>query len=393
MLIDISGNIYAGRTPPEHYEQLIAFLDEVFFRDDDPETKRDFMSLLPKLYQPRYDPCYNNFCVMEGDTVKAAVGLYYNTVSAGGEALRCGGIGNVAVARDARSKGYMINCMNQALDDMIASKTDFGLLGGQRQRYGYFSFEPAGLQYSFGFNLSNIRHCFGSDAENILDVREIAPQDTQTLEAVERLLRSESCYAPHQPDELYDILCSWRSRPFAAFKGEAFRGFFTVGREGGLGDFKAVDADACKEMVLAVFETVQNPQLGFTVAPFDKTGLDFFTVTAENCSLRHSECYTVLCFERVLRAFLKVKAALEPLCDGEASFLIHGRAGDENLAVSVKAGVPEVAKSQGPAAFELGHHEAMRAFISLSSAERRTFPPQIAQWFPLPMFTYHFDSV
>lgn len=393
MLIDISDNIYAGRTPPGHYAQLIAFLDEVFFRDDDPETKRDFLSLLPKLYQQKYDPCYNNLCVMEGDTIKAAVGLYYNTVSAGGEMLRCGGIGNVAVARDARSKGYMINCMNQALDDMIASKADFGLLGGQRQRYGYFSFEPAGLQYSFGFNLSNVRHCFGSDAENVLEVKEVTPQDTQTLASIEQLLSSEPCFAPHQPDELYDILCSWRSRPFAAFRGGVFQGFFTVGREGGLGDFKAVDAAAYKELILAAFETVQNPSLGFTVAPFDKTGLDFFTTTAENCSLRHSECYTVLCFERVLRAFLKVKAALEPLCDGEAAFLIHGRAGDENLTVSVKAGVPEVAQSKGAAGFELGHHEAIRAFFSLSSAERRAFPPQIAQWFPLPMFTYHFDSV
>ena len=85
--------IYKGRAPREDYGQLMSFLDQVFFTRDDPATKRDFLSLLPKLYKEEYDPCSNNIVIKEGDTIKAAVGLFYDKIMAGGQELRCGGIG------------------------------------------------------------------------------------------------------------------------------------------------------------------------------------------------------------------------------------------------------------------------------------------------------------
>ena len=43
--------IYKGRGKKEYTKQLIEVLDDVFFFDDEETPRRDFMSLLPKLYK------------------------------------------------------------------------------------------------------------------------------------------------------------------------------------------------------------------------------------------------------------------------------------------------------------------------------------------------------
>ena len=67
--------IYKGRGKKEYTKQLIEVLDDVFFFDDEETPRRDFMSLLPKLYKDKYEPAYNNLVVMEGEDIKAAIGL------------------------------------------------------------------------------------------------------------------------------------------------------------------------------------------------------------------------------------------------------------------------------------------------------------------------------
>jgi hypothetical protein len=393
MLITISDFTYKGRAPKEDYAKLIDFLNDVFFKDDDPQTKRDFLSLLPKLYKPENDPCYNNFIVKEGDDIKGAVGLYYNEVMAGGEKLRCGGIGNVAVSRFSRSKGYMVECMNMAMADMIESKADFGLLGGQRQRYGYFSFEPAGVRYDFSVNLSNLRHCFGKDAANTLEVREVMPGDKDVLAQIDDILRKEPYYAIHPPEQMYDILCSWRNKPYAAFKDGVLKGFFTRSFEGGLSTFKTADPADINELILAVFETIQDKDIGFSVAPYDTDCLDHFTKIAESCSIKHCECYTVINFANTVRGLLKAKAMTEPMTDGVIRLHIHGFAGEEKLEIAIKDMVISVEPTDKEPDLVLDHFQAIRLLFSLSSAERRSLTMNAAQWFPLPLHCFGFDAV
>ena len=115
--------IYKGRGKKEYTKQLIEVLDDVFFFDDEETPRRDFMSLLPKLYKDEYEPAYNNLVVMEGEDIKAAIGLYPLKFVAAGRELKVSGIGNVAVTRDSRGKGYMIDRLNACLDIMKADGT------------------------------------------------------------------------------------------------------------------------------------------------------------------------------------------------------------------------------------------------------------------------------
>ena len=90
-------NIYKGRGKPEEAKQLLEMLDNVFFLEDEEETRREFLTLLPKLYKEQYNPAHNNVIIKEGDEIKAAVGCFPSEAVAAGKKLRILGIGNVAI--------------------------------------------------------------------------------------------------------------------------------------------------------------------------------------------------------------------------------------------------------------------------------------------------------
>ncbi|HZK39523.1 MAG TPA: hypothetical protein VFD23_05165, partial [Clostridia bacterium] len=288
--------------------------------------------------------------------------------------------------------GYMIDCMNMAMDDLNASKADFAFLGGQRQRYGYFGFEPAGVRYDFSLNLSNLRHCFG-DAKSELEVRPVTADDKEVLAQIDKIICKEPYYVVHPPEQMYDILCSWRHKPYAAFKDGVLKGFFTRTFEGGLADFKAADTESIPQLILAIFETVQSKDINFSVASYDTDAIDYFTKISESVTVRHSECYTVINFANTTRALLKVKAQTQPLADGTIRLLIHGFAGDEQIEIKVKDGNVTVQTTDKAPDLELDHFEAIRLIFSLSSAHRRNLTSGVAQWFPLPLHCFSFDGV
>ena len=99
-------SLYKGRCKKEDTKQLLDMLDDVFFAEDGGEPEIRFIELLPKLYKDEYEPAYNNVIVSEDGVIKAAVGCYPMEVRAAGRQLKVLGIGNVAVAKDSRRKGY-----------------------------------------------------------------------------------------------------------------------------------------------------------------------------------------------------------------------------------------------------------------------------------------------
>jgi hypothetical protein len=160
-----------------------------------------------------------------------------------------------------------------------------------------------------------------------------------------------------------------------------------------LKDGIAADADSINQLILAIFETVQDKNISFSVAPYDTDCLDHFTKIAESCSVRHSECYTIINFANTVRGLLKVKAQTEPMVDGVFNLLIHGFAGDEQIKIEIAQGKVTVQATDNKPDLELDHFQAVRLFFSLSSAERRGLTANAAQWFPLPLHCFSFDCV
>ena len=393
--------IKTGPAQEQDYEELMAMLDNVFFLEDEEEPKRDFLALLPKLYKKEYRPWENNYCVWEDGVMKGAVGMYVYEAEIAGVAVRVGGIGNVAVARDSRRKGYMKLAMDAAMDAMRAAGCDFGELGGQRQRYQFWGFERGGAAVDASFSEKNLRHAFG---ENELApgwrAGEIRPEDEEAVARVQALIEAMPIHYKHDPAAFFDHLCSWHETPHAIWHGDALEGFFTLSRNRKYVNQFILKSAGNLEMALRAAYTVLDGDrgqrsVGLGIPLWQKDLLRLAEEVSEGCDIDDTGMYTILNWERMLGALLKLQAACKPLPDGEICVRVDG----ETLCIAVQNGIPSVHCRGGNLAArepntprEFTHLEAMRYF--LAPYTNLLDGDTLAQcWFPLPLGLMGIDTV
>lgn len=386
-------NICKGKVNSEEREQLLAMLDDVFFIEDEPETKRNFLELLPKLYKEEYDPCANNFTVTEDGEIKAAVGLYYDDAVAAGRKLKAAGIGNVAVTRDCRGKGYMIDCLNRAIEDIKSSGADYSVLGGHRQRYGYFGYEPAGLSYNFTIDRRNISHLIGKDSTPKYTVRKVEANDAGILAKINELYEKLPFHFIREKDRLFDILCSWRAAPYAVFDKDEFKGYFVAQKFGGIQEIRPVDTEDMYELIMLAMQVTEKDSISFSVAAYDVEMCEFMSQIFGGCSTYHSEMISIMNYKNFTEAFLAVKAERMPLCDGSVVLMIHGDNGDEKIELSVCGGRVSAEYTDKQPDIELEHREAIRLIAAQYSSRRSELPAFAQAWFPVDFHCYSQDNV
>ena len=378
---------------PQEYQALISMLDDVFFTSDSPENRRGFMALLPKLYKKQYAPWENNYVVREADALKAAVGMYVTEVSVAGNDLRCGGIGNVAVTRDCRRKGYMKQAMDSAMRAMAAAGCDFGELGGHRLRYQYWGFERGGAAIRMEFTRASVHHCFGevdiSDFE-LIDVAE----NSEYLPKLQALIERAPMYAKHDPAMFYDLLCSWKTSPRIVLWEGKIVAYFALHRDGkSMNDFHVFYPAALPGVLNSIFALLPDDTNAFEVSvPLWERNL---IAGAQHCAewLHPDDAgqFTILNYERTLRALLALQCELKKLPDGELIIKIVGACGIETLRLRVENQQSTVEPCDGTPDLTLPHIEAVRYFTGFTSPERDR--PLANAWFPLPMFMYDMDKV
>ena len=388
----MANNLYYGRGRDEDNKKLIAFLDEVFFTDDPEE--RDFLNLLPKCYKDQYRPAYNNFVVQdENGEFRSAIGSFYNDMTVGDEQIKACCIGNVAVGKNYRSMGYMIELMELSVEDMRKNGVDVAYLGGQRQRYGYFGFESSGTSYRFNFSRSAYKHALKAMPCG-LDIEKLSPNDEESIANIEKIYSKLSIRSNRKPESYFDVLCSWRDRPYILKDNGDFVGYFVLDyTKNNVNEFGTVDPKCYPNLVAAVMEKTEALQVGFIVAPFETEKLKFFTENADGFNVEGCEMILVYNFEKVIRAYLGAKARYAKLCDGAFTVLIHGKYGDAKLRIEVVDNKVKVEKFDGKADYELSHRAATRVFFSNLPADREAFPANIQQWLPLHVFLFPSDTM
>lgn len=384
--------IYKGPGNSTDYQHSLDMLNEVFFAEEE-EPRRDFLSLLPKLYKTEYNHCENNLIVSEDGVWKGAVGLYFDEVDCAGNKLICGGIGNVAVTKDCRGKGYMQDCMQMSMDRLIERDADFSVLGGQRQRYEYFSFEPAGAEHHFNFNKKNLEHVYGKDYVSKLTAVPVKEEDTQYIEFIKKLYESNPDKFLRPADKFYDYLKSWRANPYVFKDGDKLVAYCLYEHDmASITEIKAISFDYFKDLIPATFIASNKANVNYEFPLYEKEYIQYMSDVAEGHSFDHSSSLTVLNWKRFVKAHLDLKATYTPLCDGSASFIIHGYKKDEQFTITVKDNKITLSDDvMNP--LELTHKEAMGLFFSLYSDKAYDLPANIAQWFPLHWYIHPADKV
>lgn len=386
--------LYYGRGKDCDNKKLIAFLDEVFFIDDDEATKRDFVSILPKIYHDEYRPAYNNFVVQEENgNFRAAVGNFNIKLDVCGEEINACCIGNVAVGVEYRSKGYMVDLMEMSVEEMMKNGTDLAYLGGQRQRYGYFGFEASGVSYNFEFNKKTAKHIYGS-RKSKLRAEKLDANDLETIKKIDELYQKNVIKASRPHKDYYRIITSWRHTPYVVYDGDEFAGYFLMGYSyEWISECAVTKNEYYAELALAALEVSGKESVRFNASPFDKEKHGYFTVNSENISVGGCESLLVLNYEKVIRAYLKAKASYTNLADGELTVLIHGKKADEKLKIAVSNNEVTVERFDGEPEIEFSHNEATRAFFSNFTYEREKLNGAAQQWFPLPAFIFSADQM
>lgn len=388
----MTDRIYRGPGSGIPYETYIALINKVFGFDG---VERDFRTLLPKLYRPGRTPQAENYVVVENDVCVAAVGAFSHTVQVCGTVIPCRGIGNVAVAEAARGRGYMKDCMNLALADMVKDGIAMSTLGGRRQRYRYFGYEKVGVCYTFVLNADNLRHTLGAEFLPCLDIRQVDASDTALLRSI-RALSSSGRYVPERSEEdFFDILSTWQASVWVGTRDGRLVGYALREPSGLISEIRVTGAEELLPFLCALQLHLGTDMLTLRLPEHEDDCLRILSTVAEGCQIGCSMSYNVLNYRLVCDAFLRLRATYAPLPDGRLTLRIHGWAGDEHLALSVQDGVPSVhaLSPDETSELELSHEEAMRLLFAPLCPERKSLSPVVQAWLPLPIWMYRADEV
>lgn len=383
--------IYHGRGNEALYDDYFDFINYVFGFNGNSE---DFKQLLPKIYRPEDAPVENSYITLENGKLRAAVGAFDHKLQVCGIEINCRGIGNVAVHPYARSKGYMRQLMNIALDDMKKDGVDLSILGGRRQRYNYFSYDKSGSSYNFTINNDNIRHTYGKDrsAYHTLELKKLTPDDKELLLAISQLINNQAYCPVREVSRMYDILVSWHHVAYALLKNGEFAGYIVADNKK-IYEIMVADNNDFINAIVCFYDYLAVPSISIVLPEFCTDYIDKLYKLCEGYEIGLSKSFSVFNYAKVIEAFLKLKTTYTNLPDGQITMLIHGIAGDEKLCVGVENGEAFVKAFEGDTDIELDHLDAMNMLFSSFCPGREKLPVFARVALPLPLWLYSTDAV
>jgi predicted N-acetyltransferase YhbS len=396
---------YTQAEPPD-YDELIDVGNYVFSHAHGPT---DFPSLLPKLYRREYFMEGIHYLAKEDGRIRAVVGAYPLKLNILGTVLPVRGIGMVSVHPYARSRGYMRALMGMALADMRRDRIVLACLGGQRQRYEYFGFSPAGTQILFECRSSNIRHALGpgpggNRPSPAFSLRQLQPEDRE-LGAIHEFHQSKAARFERDRDKLFSILSSWKNRVFVLRDGGTFAGYLIYnGAEHSVPELNLTEPGRAAEALGCFLEYLGGnggrDRVEVCVQPWETAKLEAFAAFAEEYRLSSAYSFAVFDWPPLLSALLNLASGISSLPNGSAAFrVIRGTDGPREescFRVTVEQGKARVSPGSGEGAIVLTQLQAIRFFFSPLSAWASPLllaNPFLRGILPLPLFFESPDGV
>jgi predicted N-acetyltransferase YhbS len=356
----------------------------------------DFPSLLPKLYKREYFMEGLHYVAREEGKIKAVIGAYPLMWEFPGAAVPGRGIGMVSVHPYCRSKGYMKALMGLALDDMKRDGVVFSVLGGQRQRYEYFGYTPAGGAYTFTCSEANILHTVGRCWEGAFSLKPVESPDTALLDQMYALHNAKPIRIRRDRDRFFDILSSWKAQVFAVFEGPDFYGYLLcTGGGGRIGEIVLKDYSRLAEAVGLVIgrrkEAGQGDSVEVLAGPYEREKIQVLSRFAE--SYTQSAAYQCRVFDYL--RFIEPFLTLQFRRPQEGSFVLQIKGG-VRIRLFVREGKGAAEETPAPPDITLDPFEALH-FLTSPMADV-TFPVLGEKGFPrsllpLPLFFEPADHV
>ena len=361
---------------PEEEADVLDLINAVFSQAVCPH---DFASLIPKVYaRPGFSALHA--LALENGRPAATVAMLPETLRMGNPSrtLELGFIGSVSVHPRYRSHGHMKALMKMQIDEARRRGLDFLVLGGQRQRYGYFGFECCGEQWRFSFNRANARHALPADTSFVF--REFSGPEDPAVGAAAALHAAlpSSCVRPREL--FYDTLRTYHAETKVIWNShtDSFAGYLTM-LENSVRELCLV-READLPAVIASW-LKDRPEFVISCPLWQRERVLALGAFAEGYDVEETFLVSVLNWERVLSAALAFRAEISPMPDG-ACILQVKDTGTWRLAV--EGGSASVSPSAETPDLVLEEKEAIKALFTpfgLYACQN----PLLRAWLPLPL--------
>lgn len=373
------------------HEEIIDFANYVFSHSAE---RVDFPSILPKLYKKEYDMTSHHYLVKEDGKIKAMVGSFPLKLDVFETELKIRGIGTVAVHPYARSKGYMKELMEHAIQDMEQGEVDMSILSGRRQRYENFGYAKVGTKVQFSVKNYNISYVLGKDYNFPYKLIRVDRRDTEILDAAYTLHSQQKTRFLRERDKFFDICSSWESEMISIYEKDVFKGYILCSKNKlTIPEIVLEDETILKQVIAQFIIQYDLEEVSLSIGAYETQKIKLLKEISESCTISSPCNFRVFNFQRVLDAFLKVKANYETLIDGE---LILGIKEKGNYKIQVEKNQVNVVATNETADLELTYFEAMTLcfdpmshYISAGSNVDRL----LNAYFPLSLYVPLVDNV
>lgn len=364
------------RLQAKDYDELIRLLNVVFTRQNG--FQMDFEKQLPKMCVRDDDHMGMHLGIFEDGKLVACVGVYPLDTVVAGEKLRFSTMGNVATHWDYTGRGYMTKLLDAAQQELEAIGADASRLGGNRQRYGRYGFESCGQVAQLTFRKDTLSKRFPN--AGAITFTEIRKEDTTALTFCTELYNQNAIAVTRQPTVCYPVLTAWEHIPYLCLSNGKPVGYLSaIG--GNIAEIFAVDTQSFLD-ILCAWQQTKNTDLTVTLQPHMVEKLQILSAISDAMQIRSPSHFQIRNWEKVVSAFLKLKASYCHLPDGELILEIEGY---DTIRIFVENGKTGCERTEKAPQLTLDRMQAARFLFGPLEPGYTVSAEQIPAWFPLPL--------
>ncbi len=396
-----------SRLQASDYEEAMDFMNLVFSLGGAPTN---FPHLLPKLYRPEDQLMRYNYAIKCNNKIRAVVGCFPLQMHAGRETLKIAGIGGVSTHPGERRSGLMRKLMEAAIGDMEHDGYDLSVLGGQRQRYGYYGFEKGGSVLSFHLTKTNLRHtlrgkegpdvtfrCIAAAPDSKHSVDSLFDSVQMRKDTVGWMIKAHAdqpVFLQRPEAEFLTILTSWDCSVWAAYENQVPAGYLVVSPNNSVSEL-ITTKNGCAQNIAAAW-LLEHDTNEFVVQ-VQPSQTDISAQMAQICEYWQIDLaymYRIMNWPKVLKSLLQVKADMIKLPDGSLSFWLQDL--NKGCSLSLENGQAQarwLESDQGSISLSLDSLTATRLVTGPLPAAHILTAEQLpaanklmllSSWFPLP---------
>ena len=374
------------------YDELLELLNHTF------ATKygraMDFLCEQPKMWIKDDEHMEKHIGIFEDGRLVSVVGIYPLPAKIDGTDVLFATTGNVATHPKYEGRGHFTKIFSEIMHELEMIDADAARLGGARQRYGRFGFEPSGILHKFIINGTNFAKCYKKEPD--VTFRPVAQADACELKFIKELSEKSPMYIQRSDKESYrDVflaLSSKHSRPYiaerdgepigylAAYADNQFVGISDYGRH--IAEIRGNSPEDVYSMVMC-WQNLIGKEVDVPVSPFETELLRIFSKISEGHSAFSPSHFKFRRFEGAADALMRVKAKILELPEGECTIEIkdYGK-----LCFYNRGGKAGCEKTSTSPALTLEKCDAQRLIFGNLPTEAICDLPFIARAFlPLPL--------